>query len=188
MGVTAPELLDGRRVRRQQNREAVIDALIELFQQGIYEPGSALIADRAGLSPRSLFRYFDDIDDLTHAAIDRQMAEAMPLVDVDVDIAAPLPVRIERLVESRLRLFEAIAPGARAARITAHRNAVVAQQVHDARHYLREQIRRLFGADLTHLAAVDALCSFEAYELLREQRLSRPKIAATLVAALTALL
>jgi len=178
--------LDGRRVRRRQNREAVIDALIELFHEGVYEPGSALIAERAGLSPRSLFRYFDDIDDLSHAAIDRELAQALPLVAIDLDDSAPLPVRIERLVVSRVRLYEAIGPGARAARVIAHRNAVVAKQVHDARRFLREQIRLLFG-DVHHLAAVDALCSFETYELLRDQRLSRPKIIATLVDSLTAL-
>lgn len=179
--------LDGRRVRRHQNREAVIDALIELFHEGIYEPGSALIAERAGLSPRSLFRYFDDIDDLSHAAIDREMAEALPLVQIDVEASAPLSVRIDRLVESRVRVYEAVGPGARAARVLAHRNAVVAKQIHDARHYLREQIRQLLG-DVPNLAAIDALCSFETYELLRDQRLSRAKIVATLVDSLTALL
>lgn len=179
--------LDGRRVRRSQNREAVIDALIELFHEGTYEPGSALIAERAGLSPRSLFRYFDDIDDLSHAAIDREMAEALPLVRIDVDADAPLAVRVERLVESRVRVYEAVGPGARAARVLAHRNAVVAKQIRDARHYLREQIRRLFG-DTPHLAAIDALCSFETYELLRDQRLSRAKIVATLVESVAALL
>ena len=180
-------MVDGRHVRRQQNREAVIDALIDLFHDGVYEPGSALIAERAGLSPRSLFRYFDDIDDLTHAAIDRQLAEARPLVDLRIGDGAPLTVRIERLVDSRIRLYEAIAPGARAARICAHRNEVVAQQIHDARRYLREQIRQLFAPESPDIAAIDALCSFETYELLREHQ-SKPKVRATLIAALTALL
>jgi AcrR family transcriptional regulator len=184
MGVTA---LDGRRVRRQQNREAVIDALIELFHEGDYEPGSAAIAERAGLSPRSLFRYFDDIDDLTHAAIDRQLAEAVPLVEIGVDVDAPLSARIERLVDSRIRLYDAIGPGAHAARLCAHRNEVVAKQIRDARRYLREQIRRLFADDSPDLAAVDVLCSFETYELLREQA-SKQKVRVTLIAALTALL
>ena len=100
----AVEALDGRRVRRHYNREAVIDALIELFHEGDYAPASAVVAERAGLSPRSLFRYFDDIDDLTHAAIDRLMAAARPLVALGVDQSAPLAVRIEKLVESRIRL------------------------------------------------------------------------------------
>jgi AcrR family transcriptional regulator len=179
--------VDGRHVRRQQNREAVIDALVELFHDGVYEPGSALIAERAGLSPRSLFRYFDDIDDLTHAAIDRQMAEARPLVDVDIGDGAPLALRIERLVASRIRLYDAIGPSAHAARTCAHRNPVIAAQIRGARRYLREQIRQLFAPESINLAAIDALCSFETYELLRAQ-MSASKLRTTLIDALTALL
>jgi len=41
----AVELVDGRRVRRHQNREAVIDAMVEMFHAGIYSPGSAQIAE-----------------------------------------------------------------------------------------------------------------------------------------------
>jgi len=173
-------------VRRQQNRDAVIDALIDLFHDGVYAPGSALIAERAGLSPRSLFRYFDDIDDLTHAAIDRLMAEARPLVDLGIGDGAPLHLRIERLVDSRIRLYEAIGPGARAARISAHRNEVLAKQIHDARRYLREQIGQLFAPESPDVGAIDALCSFESYELLRAQQ-SKQKVRTTLIDALTAL-
>ena len=106
----------------------------------------------------------------------------------------PLPVRIERLVEARIRLYDAITPGARAARMTAHRHPLVAQQVAESRSYLREQLRRLFACELTGgrlalLPTVDALCSFETYELLRvDQKMSRPKVAAALTLALTALL
>jgi AcrR family transcriptional regulator len=180
-------VVDGRNVRRQQNREAVIDALVDLFHDGIYEPASALIAERAGLSPRSLFRYFDDIDDLTHAAIDRHMAEARPLVDLAIGDGAPLAVRIERLVDARIRLYDAIAPGARAARVCAHRNEAVAKQIRDSRRYLREQIRHLFAPEQPDVAAIDALCSFETYELLRESQ-SKQKVRATLIGALAALL
>jgi AcrR family transcriptional regulator len=180
-------VVDGRHVRRQQNREAVIDALVDLFHDGNYEPGSALIAERAGLSPRSLFRYFDDIDDLTHAAIDRFMAEARPLVDLGIGDGAPLAVRIERLINARIQLYDAIAPGARAARVCTHRNKAVAEQIHDSRRYLREQIRQLFAPEAPDVAAIDALCSFETYELLREHQ-SKQKVRATLIDAVAALL
>ena len=180
-------MVDGRHARRAENREAVIDALVELFHDGVYEPGSALIAERAGLSPRSLFRYFDDIDDLTHAAIDRHMAEARPLVDLEIGDGASLSIRIERLVDARIRLYDAIAPGARAARVCAHRNEAVARQIHDSRRYLREQIRQLFAPEQPDVATIDALCSFETYELLREHQ-SKQKVRSTLIGALTALL
>jgi len=190
----ASDQLDGRRLRREQNRDAVVNALVGWFEDGVYEPSSAQIAERAGLSPRSLFRYFDDVDDLNRAAIEQQLETARPFLDVDARPDDPLLRRIERLVAARIRLFEAITPGARAARICAHRHPVVAAQVHDSRTYLRAQIARLFARELDGvraalLPAVDALCSFETYELLRAgQRMSRARTAAALEAALTSLL
>jgi AcrR family transcriptional regulator len=192
--VTAAEPLDGRRLRREQNRDAVIDALVGWFEDGVYEPSSAQIAERAGLSPRSLFRYFDDVDDLNRAAIDQQLATARPLLDVGASPEDPLGVRIERLVAGRIRLYDAITPGARAARITAHRHPLVAKQIAESRAYLREQLRRLFrreldGARAVLLPEVDALCSFESYDLLRaDPKMSRPRVAAALTGALTTLL
>lgn len=189
----AVELVDGRRVRRHQNREAVIDALVEMFHAGIYAPGAAQIAERAGLSPRSLFRYFDDIDDLTQAAIDRQLAAAQPLLDPGVGVDAPLPERIATFVTARVRLHEATTPGARAARACAHRNPVVALQVRESRAFLRKQVRTVFpelsGERATLLQVVDALLSFETYDLMRaEQRLSPIAVDQALTDALSALL
>lgn len=185
---------DGRKLRREANRETVLDALVELYRDGQFEPSSAEIAERAGLSPRSLFRYFDDVDDLSHAAIDRQLRNARPLLDVGARPDEPTDTKVQRLVEARLRLFEVIAPPARAARVCAHRHPVIAAQLHESRSFLRHQLKRLFARELAGdranlLSAVDALCSFETYELLRtDQKLSRAKTAAALADALTALL
>jgi len=185
---------DGRKLRRGANREAVLDALVELYREGQFEPSSNEIAERAGLSPRSLFRYFDDVDDLSHAAIDRQLRNARPLLDLGVGPDEPTAIKVAQVVESRLRLFEATAPPARAARVCAHRHPVIAAQLHEGRTYLRHQVRKLFASELAGVranlvSAVDVLCSFETYELLRtDQGLSRAKTAASLVDALTALL
>jgi AcrR family transcriptional regulator len=186
--------LDGRRLRRERNREAVIDALVALFDEGTYQPSSDEIAVRAGLSPRSLFRYFDDIDDLNHAAIDRQLARAQPMLDLGVAADAPTDEKIDRLVTKRLEMWEAIEPAARAARLNAFRRPVVAAQLVEARTFLRRQLRSLFAPELSGeraelLGAVEVLTSFESYELLRiDQRLSRPKTVATITSALRALL
>ena len=186
----AIELVDGRRVRRQQNREAVIDAMVEMFHAGIYSPGSAQIAERAGLSPRSLFRYFDDIDDLTQAAIDRQLEAAQPLLDPRISSDAPLSERIAAFVAARVRLHEATTPGARAARATAHRNPVVDLQVRESRAFLRKQVRTLLPELSTSLLTVaDALLSFETYDLMRaDQRQSTTSVTKSLTDALSALL
>lgn len=184
---------DGRRLRRQQNREAVIDALVASYAEGVYQPSAADIAERAGLSPRSLFRYFDDVDDLSRAAIERQLADADALFPIDAAPDEPTRTKIGKAVDARLRLYDAIAPGARACRVCAPSNPVVARQLHDARSFFRRQLRDLFAPELrqrpTALAAVDVLLSFESRELLLgEHRLTRTKAAASLVDALTALL
>jgi AcrR family transcriptional regulator len=182
--------LDGRHLRREQNREAVLDAMVELFEEGNLTPTTGEVAVRAGLSPRSLFRYFDDIDDLNRAAIDRQLHEAQPLLDPDVALDAPLEARIDALVTTRARLWDAIAPAARAARALSHRRPLVEAQLHDGRRYMRQQIAHLFpDAPAEVLPAVDALCSFESYELLRyERQMSRAATNDALTAGLTALL
>ena len=186
-------VVDGRRLRREQNRAAVLDALTELFGEGEYHPTAELIAARAGISPRSLFRYFDDVDDLSRAAIERELQVAAPLLDLDVEADAPLADRIAAVVEHRLRLHDAIGPTARAARVTATRNQLVAEQLRRRRALFRSQLQQAFAAEVGRhpgrLAAADALCSFESLELLRaDQRLSRRRTAEALADALRGLL
>lgn len=180
--------VDGRRLRRHQNREAVLDALVALFEEGSYHPTTDEIAERAGISPRSLFRYFVDADDLAQAVIDREIVASQPLLELDIDPDLPIGQRVQRLVESRARLFESIAPTARAARIAATRNAVIARRLHERRALLRAQVRELLAPPTPVLPAVDALCSFETYELLRhDQKLSRARTVDALVTAVDAL-
>lgn len=181
--------VDGRRLRRQQNREAVLDALVALFEEGSYHPTTDEIAERAGISPRSLFRYFVDADDLAQAVIDREIRSSQPLLEVDVDPDLPVEGRVQRFVEARVRMYESIAPTARAARVAATRNAVIAAQLRQRRALLRAQVRELLAPPDHLLPAVDALCSFEAYELLRhDQRLSRARATDALVLAVSELL
>jgi TetR/AcrR family transcriptional regulator, regulator of autoinduction and epiphytic fitness len=191
-------VVDGRRARRQQNRHAVLEALGQLYEEGNYSPSTVEIAERAGISPRSLFRYFDDLDDLSRAAIEHQTEQARPLTGVDAGPGQPLDEKAQRLVDQRARLFEAVAPAARAARVCAPRHPVVATQVRQARSMLRAELQHLFEPELSALeparaaaamAAADALCSFESWELMRhDQRLSRPRAVQAITQALCDLL
>jgi AcrR family transcriptional regulator len=188
------EETDGRNLRRATNRQAVLDALVELFGEGRYQPSTAEIAERAGLSPRSLFRYFDDVDDLVRAAIEQSLAAARPLFDHDIDPDAPTEQKIAEFVAARSRLFESIGPSARAGRVCAHRHPALVQQIHEGRAYLRGELRRTFAPELAGsradlLPALDALCQFESYELLRhDQGLSMRRASEALALAMTALI
>ena len=190
--------LDGRHLRRERNREAVVDALLELYGEGNLEPSANEIAERAGSSPRSLFRYFDDVDDLCSEAIRRQENRVRHLVDVAVSPTASLADRIAALIDSRVALFEAIDSVGQVARIRAPFQPLIAAELAQGRTFLRNQVKKLFAAELGELdatgatallSAVDVLCSFEAYRLMRDaQGHSRARATAVMQQSLAALL
>jgi TetR/AcrR family transcriptional regulator of autoinduction and epiphytic fitness len=185
---------DGRRLRREQNREMAIDALLALLADGNCQPSTAAVAARAGLSPRSLFRYFEDTDDLYLAAATRQIVLALPLLELDVRPDFPAVVKAAAVVRARGRLFETIGPGGRALRASAYRNEVLAAELDRYRAFFRGQLSEVFAPELTGDGAVmgpalNVLCSFESYELLRYgEGLSRRQAEAALTAAVRALL
>lgn len=178
-GETAPEQADGRTARRERNREAVVTALLGLYRDGVMSPSADEIAARAGVSARSLFRYFADVGDLASEAVARQQEHLMPLLIVDIDPEAPLDERIDAFVAARVRLLAAMGEVARVARSRAHQQPVVASGLTRIRRLLRDQVATVLGPALADhpdderqalLAAADVLCSWESHDLLRNDQ------------------
>ncbi|MBI4883297.1 MAG: TetR/AcrR family transcriptional regulator [Actinobacteria bacterium] len=189
---------DGRRALRERNRLSVVDAMLALYADGNLDPSSDEIAERAGLSPRSLFRYFDDLDDLVQVAIARHHARVAILAEVTTTPDQPLAERVERLVDQRLRLFEAIGSVGLVSRLRAPFQPLIATELRNARAFWRRQIEAVFACELEALgtarayrvlSCIDVLTSFESVQLMRDdQRLSRAQTAATLTESLRLLL
>ncbi len=196
--VDAPASTDGRQRRRERNREAVVEAMLDLYHEGNLRPSTEEVAARSGLSPRSLFRYFDDVDDLTRTAMRRQQERVQHLFPVTVPPSDPLDVRIGALVEQRFRLYDAIGDAALVARLRAPFQPRLAEQVRQNRALFRGQIERLFAPELAAmpdgrgarvLAAADVLTTYEAcQQLTTDQGLSPEAARTVLVEALTSLL
>ncbi len=129
-----------------------MEALLDLYHEGNLRPSTEEIAARSGLSPRSLFRYFDDVDDLTRAAMQRQQDRLQHLFPIAVGKEEPTQVKAMALVEQRFRLYEAIGDAALVARLRAPFQPVLAEQVHQNRALFRGQVERLFAPEL---AAMD---------------------------------
>ena len=197
-GDAEPTETDGRRLRRALNREAVVDALLDLYQEGNLRPGTDEIAERAGISPRSLFRYFEDTDDLAGEAISRQLARALPLVQLEVTPDAPFADRVAAVVAQRVRLFDTLGQAAYVSRLRAPFQPRVAQTLSESRRFLRSQLRSLFICELEAmgderaawaLASSDVLVSFESYQLLTgDQGYAAEGASAVVAEALAALL
>jgi AcrR family transcriptional regulator len=182
---TDPEAtVDGRRAWRDRNLSAVVDALLDLFVEGNLRPGADEIAARSGVSRRSVFRYFDDLDSLDRVALERQADRVSHLLDLADLGEGAIEDRIDRLIAQRLRLFEAILPVARVSRLRAPFEPVVADGLVRGRRQFRRQVERHFADELgslgrsqrnATLGAAEVLCSFEAYELLRLGQEQTPK-------------
>jgi len=189
---------DGRTARRDRNRELVLDTVLELFSEGRVAPSAAEVAERAGVSLRSVFRYFDDTEALARAAMARHHERIEPLLDLPHPGEGPLADRVDVLTRQRLRLYRTVAPVARVAVVRASTDRQIAAQLASMRAQLRDQAAAMFAPELEPLPvaerraaldAVDALLQFESVEHLR-RRLGRSeaRTAEVLGRALRALL
>lgn len=167
--------VDGRRAWRERNRNAVVDALLDLYAEGNINPGAQEVAERSGVSRRSLFRYFDDMDEMCRVAIDRHQQRVSHLFELDAVGEGALSDRIDRIVEQRGRLFETVAPIRRIARLRAPFQPLLADELKRTRALLSRQVKRQFSAELEEmeanvrrstLAAADVLTSFESFDVM----------------------
>jgi AcrR family transcriptional regulator len=181
---------DGRQLRRERNREAVVEALLDLYHEGNLRPSTEEVAARSGLSPRSLFRYFDDVDDLTRTAMRRQQERVQHLFPIAVPRDTPSDAKVEALVDQRFRLYDAIGDAAIVARLRAPFQPVLAEQVRQNRALFRAQIERLFAPELAAmpdgrgarvLAAADVLTTYEACRHLTADQGLTPEAARTVM-------
>lgn len=171
--------VDGRTARRDRNRRAVLDAVIELFSEDNLSPGVHEVAQRSGVSLRSVYRYFEDLDALIMAAIERQLDRSRPLFVIDDLGVGPRDERIARFCARRVELFEGIRSVYAASTIRARMDRQVADGLAWARTKLGEQTEAMFEPELSALPADDArmlaltldvLSQFDTLEHLRGDR------------------
>jgi AcrR family transcriptional regulator len=191
------EVIDGRRARAERNKDAVVEAILDLLHEGVENPTAEAIAARSGVSVRSVFRHFDDLESLHAAAVDRHSDRIAPLFEPP-PAEGPIGLRIDALATRRARLFEEMTPVRRVGERLRGRSPVIDERLAFARRLLRSQLARLFEIELTGrdpadrrdlLDAVEAAASWSTWNLLRtEQRCSVARARAVMARTLTALL
>jgi AcrR family transcriptional regulator len=92
--------VDGRRQRSERTRQAIIEAYLELLRRNPRMPTAAQIAAEAGISTRSIFERFSDLNALTLATADHAIAQAQAEA-VARDVDADRPTRIRSHVVTR---------------------------------------------------------------------------------------
>lgn len=168
---------DGRLARSARTRRAIVDALRSLHHDGDLRPTAPRVAERAGVSVRTVWQHFEDLESLFVEA-GRRDAEIASAYVVAVDVTATLADRLTAIVDQRARMFEDLAPTWRAARL----QEPFSRQVRRHRDHLlgigRVQLERVFAAELaalpadrrTHaLNALHVATSWSTWESLRRE-------------------
>jgi TetR/AcrR family transcriptional regulator, regulator of autoinduction and epiphytic fitness len=188
---------DGRTVRAERTRQALVDALLGLLDAGELSPTAAEIAQRAGVSERSVFQHFPDREALFEAVARQQYERVMPTLS-PVDASLPLDERIDQFTRQRARLYELIGGVRRAALLIEHESPAAAAWLTTARRAKATEAERVFRRELEALpadrreplrAALIAVSAWPAWDSWRtHQRLGVGRARAAMAAAIEALL
>jgi TetR/AcrR family transcriptional regulator, regulator of autoinduction and epiphytic fitness len=190
MSAAAPvPRLDGRLARSVRARAAIVQALLDLIQGGDLQPSAARIAGRAGVSLRSVFQHFRDMESVFAAAADLQTERLAPLFQ-PIPREGSLTHRLDAFVAQRTRLLEVISPARRAGLL----HEPFSREIHTRLTRFRAQkaaiVRSVFAPEIAarpvgerrrFAAALVATGSWSFWQALREHQGLSPQQAAQVV-------
>jgi TetR/AcrR family transcriptional regulator of autoinduction and epiphytic fitness len=166
---------DGRAARATRTREAVVEALLDLLEAGGLRPTAREIAARAGVSLRSVYVHFDDLEDLFCAAARLQFAKMADLIQ-PLPVGGTLDARLDAFVDQRARVLEAGVGVRRAAMLQAPFSPTLARVIETSRRAGRAEVERVFGLELdrhdseerrTLVAALSTMAGAVTWDSLR---------------------
>ncbi len=166
---------DGRRRRGEDNRAKIVEAMLALIRDGQYAPRAEVVATRADVSLRTVFRHFEDMDSLY-----REIATPVEL-ELRAMAARPFKAtdwqgRIVELVSRRSEGFERLSPFRRAADVHRHGSDLMAADAARFAMVTREIMRAQLPEHLRQgdlIEALDLVLSIESWmRMRREQSLS----------------
>ncbi len=187
--VTKP---DGRHARKARTREAIVNALLELLDEGHTEPTAAEIAGRAKVAIRSIGQHFKSREELLLAVAGRHFAR-LP-VPTPPSPGRSFEARLAHFVATRVRTLEASAAVRRAAQRGAGDSKAITRALADTARKRREELLASLGPELKRappwlISTAQTLASGAGWDALRlEQRLTPAAAEQVIVQALTRLL
>lgn len=99
--------------RTAQSRLASCEACLDLVQEGTLRPSATQIAERAGVSRRSIFHHFSGLAQLYDAVVEVGLERYASLLEAISD-REPIARRVEHLARVRSQFLEATVGFARA--------------------------------------------------------------------------
>ena len=158
-----------------RRRVRALDAFIDLVLEGHLPPSAEQVAERAGISKATFFRYFESLSAMRYDAGAR-MLERFPFLHVPEPGHGPLRDRIERFVSLRVELWEKVHLLARLQRSRVLQDPDAARMVDRVREEMVEQVREHFAPELRARSAarrddaallISMITSVESWEQFR---------------------
>ena len=97
---------DGRRLRSERSRKAMIDAALELIEEGNFAPTAKQISECAGVGIRSFFRQFEDMDQFFAAVDEHTVGSFWESFLHEGDREGVLTERLDSIVATYAKAFE----------------------------------------------------------------------------------
>jgi AcrR family transcriptional regulator len=169
-----PPRVDGRRLRSERTRLAIIEAYLDLLRGNPKMPTAAQIARQAGCSVRSIFERFSDLNALSLATADYAIAQGQAEA-VARSVDGDRPIRIQSHVEARARACEKWGP---LWRIITNLDELIElrSRIVMVRLANIERMKLMYGPELSRLSeparaqlliALAVLISFESWDQMR---------------------
>ena len=100
------QLSDGRRLRSERSRQAMINAALILIEEGNFAPTAKQISARAGVGIRSFFRQFEDMDQFFAAVDEHTVGSFWESFLHEGDREGALTERLDSIVATYAKAFE----------------------------------------------------------------------------------
>ncbi|NUS45725.1 MAG: TetR/AcrR family transcriptional regulator [Mycobacteriaceae bacterium] len=133
--------------RPTRTRQAIIDALLAACKDGEYFPTAKELAERAGISQRSVFVHFADLGELRVAATSQQCDRIENLV-VGADPGLPAAERVDAVVRQTEKVFALQRRVRLLGLIEASGSSVLDDRMRRADRKMREALSRTFSKEL----------------------------------------
>jgi AcrR family transcriptional regulator len=171
--------------RTRRTSEQIVDGLIALIEESVESPVISQIARRAGVSLRTVYYHYPNIESLYGAAIQRSDATIAQMI-VSLDPQLDTNTRARLLVQQRLAAYERMAPLRRAIYLRPEMRSL--RSTRDAarrfEYVLVRHASETFAGELRHTAdrygaaqRIAAVSSFEMWQHLTVvQRLSPAQV------------
>ena len=164
---------DGRRQRSERSQVAIIEAALALINEEKQVPTAQQIADRAGVSIRSFFRHFADMDALFLSADEMLGASYATLFAVS-DRSGTLSERISRAVNLYGNAFDQLSELILCTQALAWRFPALQERYAYHQKKLRDELElwlpEVATSTKSRREAVHAVASFEMWHRLREHQ------------------